>query len=107
VIMRIDIISVVAILYIVVTGLALYKMYSKMNKLYILYSLSGIILLGYSTVLYIQHNLNNFWYILVLALIMIQLSAFEAGKVFGRINYTHHIVRLVLHIILIYFMIFY
>ncbi|MBF0779900.1 MULTISPECIES: hypothetical protein [unclassified Granulicatella] len=98
------IIEVFTIIYMICIIVGLIKHWKKLPKSAFTGFLSGVILLGYTIVLHTLKTLSQNAFIVVLAVTLIQLSAFEAGKTHDKINWGKHAIRLVIHIIIVYFM---
>lgn len=97
-------IEVFTIIYMIILTVGLVKQWRNLPKSAVTGFLSGIVLLGYSIYLHTVKTLPEHAFVILLAVALIQLSAFEVGKAKQQMNWVHHILRFIVHIIIVWFM---
>lgn len=103
--MNLDLISILTLAYIAVMLVIFFRSFKTASKQYISTLISGLVLLAYSVVMRATNDLDTNWYVLVLALAMIQLSGFEVGRKGKSIQWLPQVIFLVIHACILYFMI--
>lgn len=96
-------------LYILIILLALVSNAKQLPKSAFSGFVSGIILLAYSLYLHHQQELvsSSRQLVVFVAVTLLQLSAYEVAKFKQKVNWSHHVIRVIIHVIIVVGLLFY